>query len=75
MHTYWNSYLEPTGLISKGKDFDHQDAIDWIFKLNPHRYVSHLEEFLKFISKGSLSALRLLKNCRQKKKGLRRIVL
>jgi TolB-like protein/Tfp pilus assembly protein PilF len=54
MHTYWKSYLDTyRRLITKGKDFDHQDAIDWIFKLNPHRHVSHLEEFLKFISKGS----------------------
>lgn len=54
MQSYWNSYLETYRiLIAKGKDFDPQDAIDWIFKLNPHRHVSHLEDFLKFISKGS----------------------
>jgi hypothetical protein len=40
-------------LISKGRDFDQQEAIDWILKLNPHRLKTHLEEFLQFISKGS----------------------
>jgi TolB-like protein/Tfp pilus assembly protein PilF len=54
MQTYWNSYLESyRNLISKGKDFEQEEAIEWIFKLNPHRYGSHLEEFLRYISKGS----------------------
>jgi TolB-like protein/Tfp pilus assembly protein PilF len=52
MQAYWDSYLETyRRLISKGKDFDHREAIEWIFKLNPHRYMSHLVEFLRFIGK------------------------
>ena len=53
MQDYWDSYLETfRRLITKGKVFDPEKAIDWIFKLNPHRHVSHLEEFLRYISKG-----------------------
>lgn len=53
MQSYWKSYLETyRRLIAKGKDFDHQDAIEWILKLNPHRHISHLEEFLIFIGGG-----------------------
>ncbi|MGF1587119.1 MAG: tetratricopeptide repeat protein [Bacteroidales bacterium] len=69
MHSYWNSYLETyRTLINKGKDFDQQEAIDWIFKLNPHRNVSHLEEFLKFISKGNYTFT--VKKTPPKEKGL-----
>lgn len=54
METYWHSFLNTyRRLISKGKDFAEQEAIDWLLKLNPHRYKSNLEEFLQFISKGS----------------------
>jgi TolB-like protein len=54
MHTFWNAFLDTyKRLISKGRDFDQREAIDWILKLNPHRYKTHLEEFLRFISNGS----------------------
>jgi tetratricopeptide (TPR) repeat protein len=54
MQTYWDAFLDTYKiLISKGRDFDQQEAIDWILKLNPHRLKTHLEEFLQFISKGS----------------------
>ncbi|MCM4163189.1 MULTISPECIES: hypothetical protein [unclassified Arenibacter] len=70
MQTYWNSYLDTyRTLIAKGKDFDPQEAIDWIFKLNPHRQVSHLEDFLKYISKGSFQHAPI-KKMPAKEKGL-----
>ncbi|HSI74591.1 MAG TPA: hypothetical protein VK957_01795, partial [Lunatimonas sp.] len=51
---YWNAFLGVYDrLIAKGQDFEQQEAIDWILKLNPHRYKTNLEEFLCFISKGS----------------------
>ena len=54
MQYFWNQFLDIyKRLISKGKDFTEQEAIEWILKLNPHRYKTHLEEFLQFISKGS----------------------
>lgn len=54
MQKHWNEFLDTyKRLISKGQDFDQQEAIDWILKLNPHRHKTHLEEFLQFISKGS----------------------
>jgi TolB-like protein len=54
MQDYWNAFLDIyKQLISKGKDFDQQEAIDWLLKLNPHRYKTNLEVFLQFISKGS----------------------
>jgi TolB-like protein len=54
MQIYWNTFLDVYKmLINKGKDFEEQEAIDWLFKLNPHRQKSNLENFLKFISKGS----------------------
>lgn len=54
MQKHWNEFLDTyKRLISKGRDFDQQEAIDWILKLNPHRHKTHLEEFLQFISKGS----------------------
>ncbi|NJK95906.1 MAG: hypothetical protein HC905_14225 [Bacteroidales bacterium] len=53
MQTYWNSFLDIyRKLITKGQDFDEQEAINWLLKLNPHRNKTHLEEFLQFISKG-----------------------
>ncbi len=56
MQTYWNSFLDTYNrLISKGQDFTDQDAINWLLKLNPHRHKSNLEDFLKFISKGSFT--------------------
>ncbi len=54
MQTHWNIFLDTyKRLISKGRDFDQQEAIDWILTMNPHRYKTNLEEFLKFISNGS----------------------
>lgn len=54
MNLYWNSFRDTyRKLISKGKDFTDQDAINWLLQLNPHRHKSNLEEFLHFISKGS----------------------
>lgn len=54
MQSYWDSYLQTyRRLINKGKDFEDQEAIDWILKVNPHREKTHLEEFLRYISKGS----------------------
>lgn len=54
MQVHWNAYLDTyRRLISKGKDFPEQEAIEWLLKLNPHRYKTNLEEFLQFISKGS----------------------
>lgn len=53
MHTYWHAFLDAyRRLISKGKDFDQQEAINWLLKLNPHRHGSNLEKFLQFISNG-----------------------
>jgi TolB-like protein/tetratricopeptide (TPR) repeat protein len=53
MHHFWNLYLENyRRLISKGKDFTWQEAIDWIWKINPYRYKTHLDDFLKHISNG-----------------------
>ena len=53
MEFYWNAFLNIyRRLISKGKDFDQQEAIDWLLKLNPHRSKTNMEEFLQFISKG-----------------------
>lgn len=54
MQKHWNDFLDTyRRLISKDRDFDQQEAIDWVLKLNPHRYKTNLEEFLQFISKGS----------------------
>jgi TolB-like protein/Tfp pilus assembly protein PilF len=54
MQVYWKSFLDTyRRLISKGKDFAQQEAINWILKLNPHRYKTNLEEFLQFISDGN----------------------
>lgn len=53
MHHFWNLYLENyRRLISKGKDFTWQEAIDWIWKINPYRYKTNLDDFLKHISDG-----------------------
>ncbi|HEX6426111.1 MAG TPA: hypothetical protein VF008_00445 [Niastella sp.] len=54
MHLYWNLYLDNyRKLISKGKDFTWQEAIDWIMKISPFRYKTKLDEFLRHISNGS----------------------
>ncbi|WP_205511597.1 tetratricopeptide repeat protein [Longitalea arenae] len=53
MQYYWNLYLETyRKLISRGKDFTAEEAIDWITKINPYRYKTNLDEFLQFISNG-----------------------
>lgn len=51
MHRYWNIFLDVyRRLISKGQDFTAQEAIEWINKINPYRYKTNLNEFLRFIS-------------------------
>jgi TolB-like protein/Tfp pilus assembly protein PilF len=71
MQTYWNAFLDTYKiLISKGRDFDQQEAIDWILKLNPHRYKTHLEEFLQFISKGSFKEYPVQKIVTKKEEAL-----
>jgi TolB-like protein/tetratricopeptide (TPR) repeat protein len=65
MHHYWNLYLENyRKLISKGKDFTWQEAIDWIMKISPYRYKSNLDEFLRYISNGSFENRREQKTIR-----------
>jgi TolB-like protein/tetratricopeptide (TPR) repeat protein len=55
MHRYWNLFLDTyRRLISKGKDFTPQEAIDWIIKISPYRNNSKLEEFLRYINKGNV---------------------
>ncbi|WP_207514727.1 tetratricopeptide repeat protein [Longitalea luteola] len=59
MQYYWNLYLETyRKLISKGKDFPLQEAIDWITKINPYRYKTNLDEFLRYISNGNFQIRR-----------------
>jgi len=54
MQAYWNHFLKTyRRLISHGNDFAERKAIEWLFKLSPHKYKSNLEEFLQFISNGS----------------------
>ena len=51
MHEHWNIFLETyRRLVSKGKDFTAQEAIDWINKINPYRYKTNLNEFLRYIT-------------------------
>lgn len=65
MQHYWNLYLETyRKLISKGKDFTSQEAIDWITKINPYRYKTNLDEFLQHISNGSFEIRREQKTSR-----------
>ncbi|MCC6410472.1 MAG: hypothetical protein IT270_02360 [Saprospiraceae bacterium] len=53
MQFYWNAFLDVyRKLMSKGEDFDQQEAIDWLLKLNPHKQQTNMEAFLRFISKG-----------------------
>jgi tetratricopeptide (TPR) repeat protein len=54
MHAHWNTFLETyRRLISKGKDFTTQEAIEWINKIGPYRYKTNLNEFLQFITNES----------------------
>lgn len=67
MQMYWNSFLENyRRLISKDHDFTEQEAINWLLKLNPHRHKTHLEEFLRFISKGSFEEYPVQKTTQNK---------
>lgn len=51
MVEYWNAFLETyRRLISKGKDFTAQEAIEWINEINPYRYKTNLTEFLRYIT-------------------------
>jgi hypothetical protein len=57
MELYWKAFLETyKRLLRKGNAFPEQEAIDWLLKLNPHRYTTRLEEFLRYIGKGSFDA-------------------
>jgi TolB-like protein len=57
MRFYWNKYLDNyRRLISKGKAFSPQDAIEWLPKINPHKSKTNLEGFLKFIGDGAFEA-------------------
>jgi TolB-like protein/tetratricopeptide (TPR) repeat protein len=51
MREYWQLFLNTyRRLISKGKDFTPQEAIDWIIKINPYRNNTRLIAFLKYIN-------------------------
>lgn len=50
MHREWEKFLNKyKRLISKGKDFTPQEAIDWIMKISPYKQ-SKLEPFLRYIN-------------------------
>lgn len=51
MNKCWNAFLDVyRRLISKGKDFTPEEAVEWINKINPYRYKTNLNEFLRYIS-------------------------
>jgi TolB-like protein/tetratricopeptide (TPR) repeat protein len=59
MQAHWDLFLATYGkLISKGKDFTCQEAIDWIMKISPYKGKSNLEPFLDYISNGSFEKKR-----------------
>ncbi|WP_423128955.1 tetratricopeptide repeat protein [Gaoshiqia sp. Z1-71] len=67
MQMYWDAFLNTyKRLISKGRDFEQQEAIGWILKLNPHRHKTNLEEFLQFISNGSFEKYPVQKSVPEK---------
>lgn len=54
MRAHWTNFLSHyRKLISHGKDFTQQEAIEWLLKVNPHRTRTNLEAFLQFISNGT----------------------
>jgi TolB-like protein len=51
MHKEWKKFLDTyRKLISKGKDFTPQEAVDWIMKINPYKHKTNLEPFLRYIT-------------------------
>jgi TolB-like protein len=58
MQVHWNLFLDNyRRLISKGKDFTWQEAIEWIMKIHPYRHKTNLEGFLRYISNGSFEKI------------------
>ena len=58
MQLYWNYFLDIyRKLISKGKDFEVKEAIDWIIRIGPYRYKTNMESFLSYIGDGDVSAV------------------
>ena len=54
MQLYWNYFLDIyRKLFNKGKDFDVNEAIEWIVKIGPYRYKTNMEPFLRYIGNGS----------------------
>lgn len=54
MQMYWGLFLDTyRRLISKGKDFTWQEAINWTVIINPYRDKTNLDGFLRYISNGS----------------------
>jgi TolB-like protein/tetratricopeptide (TPR) repeat protein len=70
MHTHWNTFLETyRRLISKGKDFTTQEAIEWINKIGPYRYKTNLNEFLHYITNESNATVATQKSPTGRKNG------
>ena len=54
MLEYWNAFLEAyRRLITKGKDFTTQEALEWMNQIIPYRYETKLNEFLRYITNES----------------------
>ncbi len=53
MEAHWKLFLETyRKLISRGKEFTTEEAIEWLMKINPHKKRSNLQDFFQFISDG-----------------------
>ena len=60
MIEYWNKFLEVyRRLITKGKDFTTQEAIEWMSKIIPYRYETKLNAFLTYITNESGAIVRV----------------
>ena len=70
MLAYWNAFLEVyRRLITKGKDFTTQEAIEWMNKIIPYRYETKLNEFLRHITGESNAIVPAQKSGRAGKNG------
>lgn len=57
MEAHWKLFLETyRRLISRGKEFTIQEAIEWLIKINPHKNKSNLQDFFQYISNGSFKS-------------------
>jgi TolB-like protein len=58
MRLHWQKYLDVyRRVINKGRDFQPNEPVEWMMKVNPFRQQTKMEPFWQYVSDGSLGQI------------------